>query len=64
MNPRIRLYAQIWSDMAKLRKMQHKAELGDGVARQKFAEVHGGLEVRRIFLNSVERNAKEEGLEG
>ena len=45
-------------------EMQHKAELGDGVARQKFAEVHGGLEVRRIFLNSLERNAKEKGLEG
>ena len=64
MNPRTKLYAQIWSDMAKLKRLQHKADSGDAVAGQKFAQVHGGLEVRRIFLNSVERNAKEEGLEG
>ena len=63
MNPRTTLNAQIWADMAKLKRLQRKADSGDAVAGQKFAEVQGGLEVRRIFLNSAERNAKEEGLE-
>ena len=63
MSPRTKLYAQIWSDMAKLKRLQRKAELGNEIAQERFAQLHGGLEVRRIFLNSVERNTKEEGLE-
>ena len=63
-NPRVGLFAQIWGDMAKLKKLQNKAEAGDETAQRQFAEVQGGLEVRRIFLNSVEGRAQEEGLEG
>ena len=59
-NPRVRLYAQIWADMAKLKKMQHTGDSRDEVATQKFVEVHGALEVRQIFLNSLEVTAQEE----
>lgn len=61
MSTRERLYGQIWKDVDRLKSLMDRADAGDIDARRKFVRIHGALDVRRIFADSLEWDA--EGLE-
>jgi|GEM_PF-272579 RimJ/RimL family protein N-acetyltransferase len=59
--PKRRLYAQIWQDIGRLNELQDGADRGEAESLAAFQRTYAAIDVKRIFLDSLEAGKGSKG---